>query len=220
MSEDKVSRFIAERGVTKCPPAYASAPDDDPSDYELHIRVKNGRILAAMRRLGIGTVRQLIVLAGVRGPEFYNLINLKKPAMTVDGEWTVAAKKIAVALDLPPEALFTERQRATSARRNLVIRKASEEEIDLALAALEQKSPEELVTEGERSKVVRDILGTLPARAERVLRIRYGLGGSEQRTFDQSGELLGVTRERVRQIETKAIRELQKRFRRRADLNL
>jgi RNA polymerase primary sigma factor len=56
---------------------------------------------------------------------------------------------------------------------------------------------------------VEDILGTLTARERRVLTLRFGLIDGLDRTLGDVGQRLGVTRERIRQIERKALRKLR-----------
>jgi RNA polymerase primary sigma factor len=53
------------------------------------------------------------------------------------------------------------------------------------------------------------ILASLTAREERVLRMRYGIGMSGEHTLEQIGQRFSVTRERIRQIEAKALRKLK-----------
>jgi RNA polymerase sigma factor (sigma-70 family) len=59
------------------------------------------------------------------------------------------------------------------------------------------------------SAKVDEILKSLPEREERVLRLRFGIGGANAYTLDQIGEMIHVSRERVRQIQAAAIRRLQ-----------
>ena len=59
-----------------------------------------------------------------------------------------------------------------------------------------------------RSEALEQALADLPAREALVLRRRFGLGDDEPRTLAQVGEEIGVTRERVRQIERDALRHL------------
>lgn len=54
-----------------------------------------------------------------------------------------------------------------------------------------------------------EMLLTLPARTERVLRLRFGMGGVEEHTLEEVGEKFDVTRERIRQIEAKGLRKLR-----------
>ena len=55
-------------------------------------------------------------------------------------------------------------------------------------------------------------LATLTPREEAVLRLRYGIGRDRAYTLEEVGNEFCVTRERVRQIEAKAMRKLRKRF--------
>ncbi|MCL2598313.1 MAG: RNA polymerase sigma factor RpoD [Firmicutes bacterium] len=55
-----------------------------------------------------------------------------------------------------------------------------------------------------------DILGGLTPREEMVLRMRYGLTDGHPKTLEEVGKVFGVTRERIRQIEAKALRKLKK----------
>ena len=53
------------------------------------------------------------------------------------------------------------------------------------------------------------ILSTLTPREERVLRMRFGIGMSSDHTLEEVGQQFSVTRERIRQIEAKALRKLK-----------
>ncbi len=54
-----------------------------------------------------------------------------------------------------------------------------------------------------------DVLGTLTEREQKVLKLRYGLGDGRARTLEEVGKEFEVTRERIRQIEAKALRKLR-----------
>lgn len=54
-----------------------------------------------------------------------------------------------------------------------------------------------------------EVLATLSDREARVLKLRFGLEGSKQMTLEEVGKVFGVTRERIRQIEAKALRKLK-----------
>ena len=53
------------------------------------------------------------------------------------------------------------------------------------------------------------ILATLTPREERVLRMRFGIGMNTDHTLEEVGQQFSVTRERIRQIEAKALRKLK-----------
>ncbi|MCR5585640.1 MAG: RNA polymerase sigma factor RpoD [Lachnospiraceae bacterium] len=56
---------------------------------------------------------------------------------------------------------------------------------------------------------IREVLGTLTDREQKVLRLRFGLDDGRQRTLEEVGKEFNVTRERIRQIEAKALRKLR-----------
>jgi RNA polymerase primary sigma factor len=69
-----------------------------------------------------------------------------------------------------------------------------------------------------RQKVHDMMAARLPPREQQVLRMRFGLDGGQTRTLAQIAEVLGITRERVRQIESRALRRLRYTSARRRDL--
>ena len=74
--------------------------------------------------------------------------------------------------------------------------------------AAEEMLPEEKVELTLRSQALQVALGTLAARELEVVTLRYGLGGTEPKTLEEIGRRLGLTRERVRQIELDSLRRL------------
>ena len=72
----------------------------------------------------------------------------------------------------------------------------------------EELLPEETVELELRSQALRQALGSLPEREREVVVLRYGIGGAEPKTLEEIGRRLGLTRERVRQIELDSLRRL------------
>ncbi len=70
-------------------------------------------------------------------------------------------------------------------------------------------SPADAAIEKDLSDQTNLVLDTLTPREEKVLRMRFGIGERQDYTLEEVGKVLGVTRERVRQIEAKAIRRLR-----------
>ena len=70
-------------------------------------------------------------------------------------------------------------------------------------------SPEVFTSSALLREQLEDVLDTLTDREENVLRLRFGLDDGNIRTLEQVGKVFGVTRERIRQIEAKALRKLR-----------
>ena len=70
-------------------------------------------------------------------------------------------------------------------------------------------SPDEAASNAMLKEQLNEVLSTLTEREARVMRMRYGLENGRQQTLEDVGKALGVTRERIRQIEAKALRKLK-----------
>ena len=70
-------------------------------------------------------------------------------------------------------------------------------------------SPIENATEGSLHLATDDVLSSLTAREAKVLRMRFGIGMNTDHTLEEVGKQFDVTRERIRQIEAKALRKLR-----------
>jgi RNA polymerase primary sigma factor len=79
----------------------------------------------------------------------------------------------------------------------------------------EDHRPDEVAFEKIRIEVIRDILQTLKDRETKILNLYYGLGGRDPMTLEEIGAILGITRERVRQIKERALERLRHASRRR-----
>ncbi|WP_213040683.1 sigma-70 family RNA polymerase sigma factor [Nitrospira defluvii] len=69
--------------------------------------------------------------------------------------------------------------------------------------------PDAHVNRTEMTREMDRILGTLTPREQTVIRLRFGIGQDQARTLEQVGQELSVTRERIRQIEAKALKKLK-----------
>ena len=70
-------------------------------------------------------------------------------------------------------------------------------------------SPEDFTIHEMLKEEIGDVLLTLTEREEQVLRLRFGLDDGSSKTLEEVGQMFGVTRERIRQIEAKALRKLR-----------
>jgi RNA polymerase primary sigma factor len=71
------------------------------------------------------------------------------------------------------------------------------------------KSPEKLAAESQIKEQLNSILSTLEDREEKVIRLRFGLDDGTPKTLEEVGKMFNITRERIRQIEAKALNKLR-----------
>ena len=74
---------------------------------------------------------------------------------------------------------------------------------------LQSPSPYDTASQELLKEHLEEVLGTLSDREKRVLIMRFGLDGSRPKTLEEVGREFQVTRERIRQIEAKALRKLK-----------
>ncbi|MBC8369911.1 MAG: RNA polymerase sigma factor RpoD/SigA [Planctomycetes bacterium] len=72
------------------------------------------------------------------------------------------------------------------------------------------RTPDELVMEKDAIETIREILDFIDPLEANVLRQRYGLGGEEPATLEYASKQLGISRERVRQLEQRALKKLHR----------
>ncbi len=77
------------------------------------------------------------------------------------------------------------------------------------VADMNTPTPDEAVLEGDNIRHLLDLLDSIDEREATILRLRYGLDGEDPMTLKQIGERIGLTRERVRQIEHEALSKLR-----------
>jgi RNA polymerase primary sigma factor len=120
-------------------------------------------------------------------------------------------EEIAEALDVDPELI---RDARAHTRRTISLETPQDEDESRTLSDTipdtESEAPEETVAEALLKEHIQQALGSLPYREAQVLRMRYGLQGGPPLTLHKVGQLMGITRERVRQIEASALRRMRK----------
>lgn len=99
------------------------------------------------------------------------------------------------------------------ARRPISLETPTDEEEDSILSDFIQDNdspaPTDIVTHSLLREQLRDVLHSLPPREVRILQLRYGLHDGQSYTLEEVGRKMGVTRERVRQIEAQALSRLR-----------
>ena len=118
--------------------------------------------------------------------------------------------ELAIALDVPPKKVENMIQ---VARRPLSLETPTDDEEDSVLGDFieddEAPPPDEMATYNLLREHLEEVLNNLPPREVRILQLRYGLLDGQAYTLEEVGRKMGVTRERVRQIEAQALSRLR-----------
>jgi RNA polymerase primary sigma factor len=121
-----------------------------------------------------------------------------------------SVEELASALDVPPKKVENMIQ---VARRPLSLETPTDDEEDSVLGDFiqdrEAPAPDDSATYNLLREHLEEVLGSLPPREVRILQLRYGLLDGQAYTLEEVGRKMGVTRERVRQIEAQALSRLR-----------
>ena len=121
-----------------------------------------------------------------------------------------SVEELAEALDVPPKKVENMIQ---VARRPLSLETPTDDEEDSVLGDFieddEAPPPDDTATYNLLREHLEEVLNSLPPREVRILQLRYGLLDGQAYTLEEVGRKMGVTRERVRQIEAQALSRLR-----------
>ncbi len=121
-----------------------------------------------------------------------------------------SAAEIAAELECPVREV---REVMRLAQQPVSLEKPMGEEDESALADFVEdvsaESPFEIASEALRRENITRVLASLPRREREVIELRYGLVGGRARTLEEVGRAFNITRERVRQIESRTLKKLQ-----------
>lgn len=153
------------------------------------------------------------------------------PAYMVEliAQWKRASRELEECLGRTPTICELAERMQMPPRKVRIIRKAvrayqrpaqtasntsSEDSITLSEMLRDEKTlqPDEQVLLDDDLNTIGILLDAIDDREATILRLRYGLDGEEPLTLKQIGEIVGLTRERVRQIEIQALKKLQTRL--------
>ena len=123
-------------------------------------------------------------------------------------------EEIAEALDMEPEKIdYVMRIKQDIASLDASISRDGDDEESVLgdfVEDEERDSPEESAANQILKEQLSEIIATLTDREQKIIRLRFGIGGGRPHTLEEVGAELDVTRERIRQIEAKALAKLRK----------
>ena len=177
------------------------------SDYRVKITIRNDRLLSKMEEMGFQSVLKFCKHTGMPYVSTNCIFNGRLSPIKENGDVKKNVKLLLENLDMTVEEAFTTRQ-LEGFSKNSFETKVKEKQLLQII-----NKPENL----EMKAIENDVKLTLSnifsrylsPRYEKVLRMRYGIGLDTEHTLEEVGLVLQTTRERVRQIELKAIEKLK-----------
>ncbi|KES05566.1 RNA polymerase sigma-70 factor [Streptomyces toyocaensis] len=142
--------------------------------------------------------------------ELINRVVRVQRRMLQERGYEPTAQEVAVQLDLPPERIG---EVLRLAQEPVSLHAPVGEEDDVALGDLIEDGDAASPVESAAFLLLREhleaVLSTLGERERKVVQLRYGLVDGRPRTLEEIGRIFGVTRERIRQIESKTLHKLR-----------
>lgn len=146
-------------------------------------------------------------------------LNLAESPVTQDGEYSKPAIRIAIALGIHPDELYPERlyTQITATRVALELDSATAlpcEALDRLESSLTE--PSTVMESRETHDAIHRALDSLTFREREIIKLRYGIDHDGVFTLEECSTIFKISKERVRVIEARAIRKMQKPIRSRA----
>lgn len=189
-------------------------------DMRIEVKVRNNLVLSRMDEMGIESVaelcRRLDETRTEDEPRAHQvsvglLINMRLPARKKTGEWITPALRLATFFRCMPEDLFSEPQQYDALQKNRSHAELSFAEIQqLTARNREPITPEIAMQATQLRTAISNALRSLAPREEQVLRMRFGFESGTEMTLEEIGHAFGVSRERVRSIEVRALIKLKR----------
>jgi len=176
------------------------------NDYRVKITIRNERLLAAMEGMGYKSVAEFSRNQGLNSVKVREIFSGKIPPLDREGNPKELTKEILEILNLTIEKAFTEKQLKGFKKHTFEVKIEEEKLLQIISPA---KNQEIKVIEQEVKSKLSEILSTLTPREEKILRMRFGIGMNTDHTLEEVGRKFFVTRERIREIEGKALRKLK-----------
>lgn len=177
------------------------------SDYRVKITIRNDRLLSKMEEMGFKSVMQFCKHTGMPYVNTNCIFNGRLSPIKENGDVKKNVKLLLENLDMTVEEAFTTRQLEGFSKNSF---ETKVKEKQLLQIINKPKNLEMKAIENDVKLTLSNIFSRyLSPKYEKVLRMRYGIGLDTEHTLEEVGLVLQTTRERVRQIELKAIEKLK-----------
>jgi len=179
-------------------------------DYRVKVQIRNNYLLTAIQEAGFDSIASFcreydLSQQGVGRVGTLQLTLYKGKNGAVRNIYL----KLSEALRCLPEDLVPPQHATKKLKTRSVEIEASMEDIQTLLPEFNGDAPQHLMLENkEFSGLITDVLDSLSEQESDILKRRFGLGDYDPHTLEEVADRMGVGRERIRQIEAKALRKL------------
>lgn len=183
------------------------------SDYRVKFTVRNNRLLSAIEAAGYVSQADFARAIDENPTSVSNLVAMRKAPVGASGAFTQCARKVMEALGACPSDLWSDDQLTMTLRKNSGEFTIDSKEIeylrDRYIDAMTTEDPCELLERKDLTETLTRVTGKLKEQERKVLMMRFGLAAGQEMNLDGVGLALGVSSQRVRQIEERALRKLR-----------
>jgi RNA polymerase primary sigma factor len=145
----------------------------------------------------------------IRTPVHWNQMRRKLSRIASTGENERASDDVAEEHGLSPERLAAMSQSFQCLSLTAPLGDEDERTLADTIASEASDDPEGVVMNADLGERLTTAVGELPDREAQILRLRFGLDGSQAYTLEEIGQRFGVSRERIRQLEARALRQMR-----------
>lgn len=183
-------------------------------EYRIDFKVRNNVILYKLEEAGYKSIGEVCRLHGMMkyASNIGDVVAMKQSPLKPDGEFRPCIIWLAEIIGCAEIDLFTDTQINTILKTNKKSISVNEAEMKFMLESSEQKNKmlEEIVENDQMENSLNKELKTLTLGEQKIINMRFGLGEySRIYTLDECGKEVGCDRERIRQIEARALRKLR-----------
>ena len=176
------------------------------AEYRVKVSVSNNLLIQAIENAGYKNQSDFARAIDCNASYVNMLCGLRISPMTREGEFTKAANQVMEALGACPTDLWTEEQLTMNLKRSSSWSVMGREELNELMHGA-PKSLLESVAGQELKKAMDESRKSLTFREQRIIGLRF----DDDKTLEEVGKEVGLTRQRVRDIEARALRKLRLR---------
>lgn len=140
---------------------------------------------------------------------YENLLDSQTQQIDYKNKLKIIAEKMGKSIDFVKMCIEIREKYLACSSLNTHTREEGETELEEMIADTQNPSIEDIIIEKDLKNQINKTILSLGEREREVLELRFGLTDGKTRTLEEVGKIYGITRERVRQIEAKALRKMR-----------